>query len=410
MIVPNKPYVLIYPGDFSGCSHVRLRERAYHFWEKYAESGEYNPLIMSNYVFDPMILSLTKCIVFQRPAGGAMVEIVNRYKGLQAKFGYKMVAEFDDMIWRDKAHEDDGVPDYNPSNLHPEANDPNKIREINETLEINLKNMDRVIVSTDFLKLAMEKKYHLDNVTVVRNTIPRYLWNYPRREELKEDIKKPKIIYTGSPTHYTNPIPPRPPSPQEPKGFPGVPGKAGDFDSGLNHAWINYIIEAVNNDEIEFVCMGTLPFFFQSIAPKIKVLNWVTCLQYPGLVLRENADISIAPLVRNDFNKCKSDLRYIETCASQSVFLGTIFRKDEENGGIQWSPYAHAPKECLVYDDCTVEDIRERVKWLCKKENFNRIKKQHYEDLNNNNWFMESNGAINNFTSVIEGGANQQVI
>ena len=66
---------------------------------------------------------------------------------------------------------------------------------------------DEIVVSTEYLKKAIEKKFDVHNVTVIKNVVPRFLWSYPRKPELKEDLVKPTVLYSGSPCHYTNPIP-----------------------------------------------------------------------------------------------------------------------------------------------------------------------------------------------------------
>ena len=141
-----------------------------------------------------------------------------------------MVFEIDDLIFKTglgPADKEDGIPSYNLSSQHI------NLESIHNCLKEVIPLMDLVVVSTDYLKKAFEKVFGANNVMTIKNVVPRYLWNYPRKGDITEDLKKPKVIYSGSPTHYINPVPPRAPSPQEPQGFPGIAGKRGDWNTAL---------------------------------------------------------------------------------------------------------------------------------------------------------------------------------
>lgn len=105
------------------------------------------------------------------------------------------------------------------------------------------------------------------------------------------------------------------------------------------------------------------------------------------------------PLVNNVFNKCKSSLRYTESCAVGTVFFGTVFEGDK------WSPYEEIPEECKILDTATVEDIDEKFFAACKKDNYNKLLNQNYEFLNNGYW-MESNIHLQHWLTMIDGGNN----
>ena len=86
-----------------------------------------------------------------------------------------------------------------------------------------------IVVSTDYLKKVVERVFHVNNVMVIKNVVPRFLWNFERKKNITEDLVKPRVIYSGSPTHYRQPIPKLNPgqNPNFPNGHPGQPG-AGD--------------------------------------------------------------------------------------------------------------------------------------------------------------------------------------
>lgn len=111
--------------------------------------------------------------------------------------------------------------------------------ELTERVKIAVNMCDEVVVSTDYLAKQFKEKYNCQNIRVIRNVVPRFLWSYPRKDDITEDIKKPKILYTGSPCHFRNPIAPRQPSKKEPEGFKGVLADMGDF----NNAWKDWLIK-----------------------------------------------------------------------------------------------------------------------------------------------------------------------
>ena len=267
---------------------------------------------------------------------------------------------------------------------------------INERVAKAVSLCDEIAVSTDYLKDAFIKKFNCQNIRVIRNVVPRFLWSYPRKPHITEDLKKPKIIYTGSPCHYRNPCPPK-----VDRDHPdGILADLGDFDC----AWKDWIIKMVKEDKIEFTVVGSQPYFFAEIANKIKQLPWKDTTSYPRQVLEEHADFAIAPIVENQFNKCKSSLRFIEACAAGSLLLGTVFKDNK------FSPYEDIADPCKFYPDVTMNEIDERFWALCKKDNYNSILDWQYDQLNNNGWWMESTKHADEWMSMIDGNPNEKFI
>ncbi len=380
----GKNLALILYGDTSGCSHYRLRWNALYYAGH--EHLGFVPLLMPFPIFDGNYLARAKAIIMQRPVSQQHIEIVKRYKALQPKFGYKLVFEVDDQVFKI-----DGqcVPPYNTASLHFDGEDTtNACREV-------LPLFDEIVVSTDYLKQKMEEIFDVHNVTVIRNVVPRFLWSYPRKQEITEDIKKPTVVYSGSPCHYRNPVPKRDPSPQEPNGFPGISPLKGDMDN----AWCDWVIKNVREDKINFVVMGALPWFWECIKDKIRFIPWVDCNSFPRQVMETGADFSFAPLVNNTFNKCKSSLRFTESCAAGQVFLGTVFTADKD------SPYEEIHELGKVPDNATVEQIDEKFWNLCKKENYNKVLNWQYDFINNAGYWLESDKHANQWLSMIDSGA-----
>ena len=230
----GKNLVLIYTGDTSGCSHVRLRYNA--AWYCGHEHLGFVPVLLPFPTFDPAYLARAKAIIIQRPVSPGHVDLVKRYKALQPKFGYKLVSEFDDQVWEIDGQ---GIPEYNTASLHFDIKGTTAVCE--QTLPL----FDELIVSTEYLKRKLLERFPVKNVTVIPNVVPRFLWSYPRKQNITEDLVKPTVLYSGSPCHYRNPVPARKPSPQEPQGFPGITALKGDMDN----AWCDWVIKNVKEDK-----------------------------------------------------------------------------------------------------------------------------------------------------------------
>lgn len=382
----NKRIVLIYCGDNSGCSHVRLR----YYADLFNGINQGLTCVVSPiFTFDPNILSQCKAIIWQKPASPLHLTILQRYKGIQDKFGFKLVYEIDDLFFKSPFGNHDSVPDYNPSSL---GRNPKVDAEMENMLAQIIPLFDAVMTSTDYLKRVIMEKYRMSNVFTVKNTVPRFLWSVDRKPNITEDIKKPTIIYSGSPCHYTNPVPARAPSPQEPQGFGGIPGKPGDWGLPLT----DWIIKMVKEDKINFVVMGAIPYVFNEIIHRVKFIPWTNSYNYPRRCWAEKADFQIAPLVHNEFNKCKSALRFYESSISGMVMLGSTFVENTD------SPYEEIHNDCKLRNDMTVEQIDEAFWKLCKKDKYNEVLNWQYENLDKSGMILESDESINAFLKICD--------
>ena len=380
--VDGKNIAIIYCRDTSGCSHVRLRYNA-----EYINGHEMGviPVLMPYYTFEPQYLAHAKTIIFQRPVQKVDIDLLTRYKELQPKFGYKLVGEFDDLIFPtgDADPVNDSVPPYNPSheNVHKAQN------EMMDVMKKTLPLLDLIVVSTDYLKKVTERVFNVNNVMVIKNVVPRYLWNFERKKNITEDLVKPRVIYSGSPTHYKQPIPKLQPgqNPNFPNGHPGQPGDRGDWNTGL----CDWVIKNVKENKIDFYVMGALPFFWEEIKDRIRFIPWADSHTFPRKFMEVHADFSIASIVDNPFNRAKSSLRFTEACACGCVFMGNIFTANDD------SPYREIHPDCKFTDKSSIEEIDEIFWKLCKKDKFNEVLNWQYNFINNSGCWLESTQHIN---------------
>lgn len=382
--------VIIYPKDTSGCSHVRLRYNT-----EYINGHDMGviPVLLPRITFDPNLLAGTKTILFQRPESMNDYDIIKRYKELQPKYGYKLAAEYDDLTFitgEIDNKDEDGVPSYNPAHDNVHKN----MDMIMDGMRKIIPLLDVISVSTPYLKKMFEKVYNAGNVVVIKNVVPRFLWSFPRKERIKADLVKPRVIYSGSPTHYKQPIPKLAPGqhPSFPNGHPGQPGDRGDWNTGL----CEWVIKNVKEDKIDFYVMGALPFFWEEIKEKIQFIPWADSHTFPRKFMEVHADFSIASIVDNPFNKAKSSLRFTEACATGCVFLGNVFSTNDD------SPYREINNQCKFTEKSTVEEI-DNIFWpLTKKDKYNEILEWQYDFANNNALWLESDQHINEMLMLFD--------
>lgn len=374
-IEPKKIVQIIYR-DTSGCSHYRLRYNAAYFGAK--EEFNLVPVLVPFPSFDGNWLNNTKAFVCQRLVSPQDLEMVKALKANQPKFGYKMIWEVDDQCF---AINGEGIPEYNMASF----NFNKTMKQLNETLKQILPMFDEIVVSTEFLGKAIRKEFGVDNIRVIRNVVPEYLWSKGEKAPITEDLVKPKIGFTGAPQHYRQPIPIGV-SPEFPLG---VSPLKGDWSDG----WIEFIKDNVKNDKIDFTSHASQIWFLDEVKDKIHFAPWVDCLNYPGFVQRNNYDIIIAPLAENTFNKCKSDLRFIEAAIAGSVILGTDFVD---------SPYEMIHPLCKCKPNITKEELDKKLEQICKKEVYNEILKYQYDYIRKNGRILESRFHVDQWLSMID--------
>ena len=327
--------------DYSGQGTIR---NIWPFSTINAIYGPKNQIINAwfhNFITDEAMLRNAAAIYLQRQITPDQLAGVKFYKENQKHFGYKIVWDMDDMIWGHNelqgGSKNEGIPSYNRAW-------PNITDEMKESSVEVMKLCDVNTFSTQYLCDYVEKEFNITNTKVIPNTVLKSYWGNPKREAVT-DIVKPKVIYTGSPTHYDN------------------SGKLfGDWDN----QWKEYIIQAVNNNEIDMYFMGGLPWFFDCIKSKVTVMPFLPIFAMHLEIKKIQPHFCINPLVENQFNSAKSDLKLVESAAAGMVCLGTTFDNSV-------SPYDNCHKDCQVNHKATVDEIREFIKKLSAPEKFNSI-------------------------------------
>lgn len=366
----KKNIILSFPSDFTGCGHIRNIFPMTYLSNLYGKGGDMVCMVSPFYIRQTDILARSRTLFFQRTMNEAQYQIMKNYKGLQSQLKYKMVWDMDDNIWGKNTFQGgnkyDGVPDYN----FGYKNIDDGVRKWSVEI-MNL--MDICCLSTQYL---CDKAKALSNgkakFVVMPNAVSKFFWGGMKRADRKKRIEKPRVLITSSPTHYNNSL-----------------KLKGDFDN----AWYKWLHDSARDDKIELIVMGGMPFFFEDIKDKVKEVKWVSSFQYHTIVKQQKADILVAPLVPNEFNHSKSDIKYIEACAGSIPFIGTTFTNGKP------SPY----DDCLlsVKDDCSVDDIEAIVENLKEPDFHNKIKNEQFDMLEKEGRWTESTEYIKKWISIL---------
>ena len=285
-LVPKEatlPRYINYLADYSGCGHWRI------LWPEAVINAKGIGMSQSTtaMVNNPVWYTGVKCVKVQRQASSQQKEFIKFLKHVQQEHGFKIVYEVDDVVFREV------IPDYNKFKF---AFDTEEIRQ-NCVDIINL--VDEVTVTCDFMRRLYQEKTGQEKITVIPNFVPEswmghYFNEHEIRKQFNKNKKKPRILYTGSGAHYD------------------VDNKTGGKDD-LSEVR-DFIRKTV--DKYQWIFVGAFPPTLVDLVQqrKIEFYPWQTLLDYPKFIASLNAQLMVAPLQVNDFNRAKSDIKYIEAC------------------------------------------------------------------------------------------------
>jgi glycosyltransferase involved in cell wall biosynthesis len=272
---------------------------------------------------------------------------------------------------------DDYLFGINPESLASISYYPNS--DFEYIAEMQLRNASGVIVSTDYLK--KEYEYFNKHIQVVPNGLDFEIW-----DKLKKSGQKSKTIRIG-----------------------WAGGQAHALDLKVIHEIIPEIKRKYKN--VEFVIFGGLPDYFdKSLITHIS--KWYNMDEYPQALADARFDIGLAPLRDNKFNRCKSNLRWLEYSA---LSIPTVASPIEPFLNMENCILAKEPKDYIDALSVLIENKNERISLgtsaykECKKDfNVKSIAKKYLEILKDfhsgeipcNTAFYEENAAGKVFSLV----------
>lgn len=283
----NLPKALNYLADQSGCGLWRMMWPS-HVLMCHQKMTIHDFTIMN---FHPQFFSCLKSIRIQRQATEPQLNFVKWLKDLSKQFGFRIIYEIDDIIFSED------IPEYNK--YKPAFVDPNIRRIAQETMAL----CDEITVTCRFMKDYYHEKTGNSNITVVPNYPPKFwMGHYYNENKLRFNFDKyctgkktkPRILYPGSGAHFD------------------VDNRVSQND---DFAHVREVI-AKTAKEFQWVFIGAYPpplhnFIKEGI---IEFHPWKRILEYPQMIYDLNVNALIAPLIENNFNKAKSDLKFIEGC------------------------------------------------------------------------------------------------
>lgn len=377
---PQKPFVQVITSGGSGCRFYRASMPA--FCLNWFEGLGVHCIEVPSPLMEPGILGATRSIVLKSCAGWMGLEMIKQLKAAQAKFGFKIVNDFDDVPFYTGDSHREGDNDFDAINTKTWDEKHNQ-----STIEA-LKLCDLVTVSKQYLADKF-RKVGVQNIMVIPNAVARSMWSLERRAPIQKDLDKIHLVLTACPQHAV-------PAHKDEKGN-DIPDQLGDYQSA---EWREWVIKHVKDGDIQLTQMGNPSWLWNEIQDKVRSVPWVTPNRFASLVCRLKPDLVIAPLVPNEINRCRSDLRYVEACVSSAAFLGSDFAD---------SPYENTPEICRVPQGFTVDQLDERLRQIKDRDTYNKLIADGWDFLVNEGRLMESEQCMGRYVDAWGSGLSNNI-
>lgn len=209
--------------------------------------------------------------------------------------GGKLIYEIDDAMGADD------IPTFNMG--HSMFKSPEVQKSISDILEIS----DRMVVSTEHLGEYYQSKYNVpvEKIIVMPNLLPvswmadKYIPSM-KQMQFQSFKSRPRVGIISSSCHWN------------------IEGKK-DQDGQLIKDDISTIEQVIRDtiDEFMWVFIGQVPNSIQDLvySKKVQVIPGVSIWQYPSLLFKLGLQMVVAPLQDIEFNRCKSNIKYLECSA-----------------------------------------------------------------------------------------------
>ena len=349
----NKPIFLSYVFDNTGCGMIRNTIPASVFNTKKRDDHKY-AMATQHYLVDPAVIAKTGKINFQRFYTDQQMSMFEHAEGMRKHVPeIKICYDIDDLMWNTNG---EGIPDYNAAGqFYGEKQVKNIIHMI--------KSSDIVTTSTQYLADKIQKDFG-KKCKVLRNTVSKAMFH---NETVHTKNKIPKVLFSGTSTHYSN-----------------KDKHLGDFAGG----WSTWLVDKIKNDKIEFNMLGKeVPFFLEEVKDKVILHEYKPYFDYAAFIRTGKWDLAILPLIDNEFNKCKSNIRLIECQAAGIPTLASVF----EDG-----PYQNL--EFSVGTEPTKKELNSSFTNILK--NRSSIIEDGHDNMNLYNFYTESDSFMKRYESI----------
>jgi len=280
----NLKRAITYLADYGGCGYYRC------MGPNFLLNLHQRAVVMEStaMILDPRFYSTVEAVKVQRQATPSQKQFVAMLKEISKQKPLKLIYEVDDVVFAED------IPLYNRNRdafTSPEIQ--NSIKEI-------LSMVDEITVTSDYFRDFVTHKTGIKNVT----TIPNYLmkWWFDRYYNLSELVKKydknkkkPILAIFASGTHVD---------------ILNRTNQQDDFATILP-----YVIKT--RTEFNWHFYGSYPLPLKPFIDKgeIKYFPWVPLPDFPQAMAQSGAQLTFAALQDNNFNRCKSNIKLIESGA-----------------------------------------------------------------------------------------------
>lgn len=287
----------------------------------------------------------SEVVVFHRPEREGKLEMMKLLK----KAGKKVVFDNDDT------YKDDGGVKF--TDLYNEERIKSGLKKLNEAIDECIKEADLVTCSTEFLK----KEYEQINPNVV--VLPNYIDPFYFPEPLRNEDDTVRIGITGS-IGITSDMELVKPIIEHYKDNPKV--KFVLFSLPPDHD--NELYKKIYKEDYEF--WSNLPVEWQPFTPAEEYYETLNNLKI---------DIAIIPRADNYFNRCKSNLKFLEDSMLEIPCICQAFDTGD-------SPYQVNPEDSkyLLLANTLDEWIAQMDKLIADKELRREMGKKAREYVENN--------------------------
>lgn len=280
----NLPRAVNYYADYSGCGFWRMvwPEHVLNAFQQLAVTGQ---TVM---VGEPRYYEKMSAVRIQRQATSAQKQFVEHLKQLSSQFGFKIIYEIDDVIFRED------IPDYNK--FKP-AFVSDEIRQSSQEI---MEMCDEVTVTCPYMRDYYLEKTNQKNITVIPNYPPRFWLGHCYSEErvranFQQFKAQPRVLYAGSGAHF-------------------------DVDNRVKQQDDFYhVSDAIikSRKRFKWVFVGAYPKSVEQYirTGEMEFHEWRPLYDYPELIKSLNVSAAIAPLMDNPFNNAKSNIKYVEAAA-----------------------------------------------------------------------------------------------
>lgn len=273
----------LFPSDVSGCGYYRMIFPKMGIQSSKFQ-GKINFVESMRFITDSNFFKDIRSVRLQRQVTDYQVNYFKNFlKVCSDKFGFWLMYEIDDVV----LHDD--MPDYN----YAKAKYPVEfVKNIKEVLELS----DAVTVTTSALADYYSEKCGInrEKFSIIPNYIPKW-WsgnidNEKRMKAYDNNIKKPKILFTGSSSHFDS----------TDCGF--------DDYSDI----VPFVKSTINKYSWGFIGQCPKDLFGEYKNGKIEIYNSIPFLNFLQGIDLISPQLIVSPLRAGVFNDCKSNIKQLE--------------------------------------------------------------------------------------------------